>query len=111
VIYLAKKVSGESKLFAFLSYFFGFIGFIIVLLARKNDKYAMYHAKQSLVLNISAIIIYVCGWFIPVIGWFIILPLGYLFIAILWIIGIIRALTGSEKPLPWIGKYGENLKL
>jgi uncharacterized membrane protein len=108
---LAKKVSGESKLFAFLSYFFGLIGFVIVLLARKNDKYAMYHAKQSLVLSIAAIIIYVVGMFIPIIGWFIILPLGYLFIAIMWIIGIIRALTGVEKPLPLIGKYGENLKI
>lgn len=105
------EVSGESKLFAFLAYLLGIVGFVIVLLARKEDEYAMYHAKQSLVLNIAAIIVYVCGMFIPIIGWFIILPLGYLLVAIFWVIGVIRALTGVEKPLPVIGKFGENLKL
>jgi uncharacterized membrane protein len=110
VIVLAKKVSGESKLFAFLAYLLGIIGFVIVLLARKDDKFAMYHAKQSLVLCIAAVIIYIVGLFIPIIGWFVILPLGYLLIAILWIFGVVRALTGTEKPLPLIGKYGEKLK-
>jgi len=105
------EVSGESKLFAFLAYFLGLIGFVIVLLAKKKDSFAMYHAKQSLVLSIFAVIVYVCGMFIPIIGWFIILPLGYLAILIFWIMGVIRALTGEEKPLPIIGKYGENLKL
>jgi uncharacterized membrane protein len=111
VILLAKKSEGESKLFAFLAYLLGILGFVIVLLVKKNDKFAMYHAKQSLVLNIFAIIVYICGMFIPIIGWFIILPLGYILVAILWIIGVINALTGKEKPLPIIGKYGENLKI
>lgn len=111
---MAKKVaevSGESKVFAFLAYLLGIIGFVIVLLARKTDSFAMYHAKQSLVLNITAIIVYVCGMFIPIIGWFIILPLGYLAVFILWIMGVIRALTGEEKPLPIIGKFADKIKL
>ncbi len=108
---MARNVSGESKVFAFLAYLLGIIGFVIILLVRKNDKFAMYHAKQSLVLNILAVIIYIAGVFIPIIGWFFILPLGYLLIGILWIVGVIRVITGTEKPLPVIGKYGEKLKL
>ncbi len=104
------EVSGESKLFAFLAYFFGIIGFVIVLLAKKDDEFAMYHAKQSLVLNIFAVIVYIAGMFIPIIGWFVILPLGYLAIFILWLMGVIRAITGTKKPLPLIGSYGEKFK-
>ncbi len=107
---MAKADLGESKIFAFLAYLLGIIGFVIVLLAKKEDKFAMYHAKQSLVLCIAAVIVYIAGVFIPIIGWFIILPLGYLLITILWIFGMVRALTGVEKPLPLIGKYGEKFK-
>ncbi len=107
---MAKTVSGASKLFAFLAYLLGIIGFVIILLAKKDDKFAMYHAKQSLVLYIAGVIIYIAGLFIPIIGWFFILPLGYLLIAILWIFGIVRALTGVEKPLPLIGSFGEKFK-
>lgn len=108
---MAKKISGESKLFAFLAYFLGLVGFIIVLLAKKKDAFAMYHAKQSLVLIITAVIVHVSGKYIPIIGWFIIWPIGVIFVAICWIIGIIRAIIGDKKPLPIIGKYGERLKL
>ncbi len=108
---MAKKLSSESKLFAFLAYFLGIVGFVIVLLVKKKDSFAMYHAKQSLVLSIFAIIVYICGMFIPIIGWFIILPLGYLAIIIFWVMGVIRALTGEEKPLPFIGGYADKIKL
>ncbi|MEK6822280.1 MAG: DUF4870 domain-containing protein [Nanoarchaeota archaeon] len=97
--------TGESKLFAFLAYLLGIIGFLIVLLLKKNDKFAMYHAKQSLVLFIASVIVGIVGGFVPVIGWFVILPVGYLLVFILAIIGIINALTGKEKALPLIGKY------
>jgi uncharacterized membrane protein len=108
---LAKKDAGESKLFAFLAYLLGIIGFVLVFLVRRNDKFAMYHAKQSLVLCISWIIVYFVGMAIPFIGWFIIMPLGNLLLFILWIFGIVNALSGKEKPLPIIGQFGDKIKL
>lgn len=108
---MTKKVSGESKLFAFLAYLLNIVGFIIVLLAKRDDKFAMYHAKQSLVLFVAWVVLYVAGLVIPFIGWFIILPLGGILLFVLWVFGIINSLTGNEKPLPLIGKYGEKLKL
>ncbi|MBT7927955.1 hypothetical protein HN695_06490, partial [Candidatus Woesearchaeota archaeon] len=47
----------DDKVFAFLGAFIPIIGFIIVLLAKKDSKLAMYHAKQGLVLGIVAIIV------------------------------------------------------
>jgi len=36
----------EGKMFAFLGVFLTIIGFVIVLLAKKDNKYAMYYAKH-----------------------------------------------------------------
>jgi len=96
----------DGKLFAFLAYLLGIIGFLIVLLAKKDNKFAMYHAKQSLVLFIAWVIVSVVGTIIPFIGWFIIMPIGSLVLIIFWILGMINALTGKEKPLPFIGQFG-----
>ncbi len=102
------KSSGDddSKLFAILAYVLGIIGFLIVLLAKKDNRFAMYHAKQSLVLFIAYVVVSVLG-VIPIIGWFVIWPIGFLVCFILWIIGIINAAQDKMKPLPIIGKYAE----
>ena len=100
----------EGKVFAFLGIFLTVIGFIIVLLAKKDNKYAMFYAKQGLILFIAYAIISVAGM-IPFIGWFLILPLGSLFLFILWIIGIIYALSGEEKDIPLIGEFAKKIKI
>ncbi len=101
------KGQDDGKMWAFLAYLLSIIGFVLVLLLKKDNKFAMYHAKQSLVLFILAIGISIIGSIIPVIGWFIILPIGNLVILVLWIIGIINALGGKEKPLPLIGGFAD----
>jgi uncharacterized membrane protein len=103
------KVSGESKLFAFLAYLLGIIGFVLVFLVRRNDKYAMYHAKQSLMLFVAAVIISLVG-IVPILGWFAYV-IGMIWLVIVWVLALLRALSGVEKPVPLIGKYGEKLKL
>ena len=70
----------------------------------------MYHAKQSLVLTICWVIVYVVGMSLPFIGWFVIWPLGNLALLVLWVIGMINAFTRKQKPLPLIGQFGEKLK-
>ena len=105
------RISDESKMFAFLAYLLSIIGFLIVIIAKKDDGYAMYHAKQSLIL----FIIYMVGWtifiFIPFIGWFVLLPIWWILFLVLTIIGIVNAFKGKEKPLPVIGAWGEKLRI
>ena len=107
---MASKEVEEGKIFAFLAYLLSIIGFLIVLLAKKDNKFAMYHAKQSLVL----FIVYIIGWiilaFIPVLGWAV-LPIWWILMLIFTIIGIVNALAGKEKPLPIMGKYAKKIKL
>ena len=106
---LKQKSSGgdDSKVFAFLAVFLTIIGFLIAFLAKKNDKYVMFYAKQSLVLFIAMAIVWAASFvllFVPIIGW-IALCVAYVILIVLWVIGWIYALSGKMKPLPLIGKY------
>lgn len=100
--------ASDSKLFAFLGVFLGIIGFIIVILVRKTDKYAMYYAKQGLVLGILGVAISVLQFIllITIIG-AVLIPILWLGLFILWIIGIVNSLSGKEKPVPIIGRFAE----
>lgn len=80
-----------------------YILFFIPLLAAKDSRFALYHANQGLLLLLLAMAINVIGGIIPLIGWFLILPLGNLFVFILFVLGLVNALQGRTKPLPLIG--------
>ena len=58
------KDDSDSKLFAFLGVLLTVIGYIIVMVARKEDKYAMYYAKQGLILFIAWVIVAIARWII-----------------------------------------------
>ncbi len=91
----------KNKTMAILAYF---LFFLPLLTDAKESKFAMFHANQSLVLLLAQIVVYVVGTIIPFLGWFIILPLGIIFLIVLWIMGIINAANGKMKELPLIGK-------
>ena len=107
------KDNSDSKLFAFLGVFLTVIGFVIVLLAKKKDKYALFYAKQGLVLFIAGILISVVMWasgWIPVVGWTLDWALRGIWI-VLWIIGMVYSLSGKEQDIPLIGSYAKNIDI
>ena len=92
-----------NKLLAAISYIW--ILFLVPLFVAKDDAFARFHANQGLVLFIANIAAAIAGFilgFIPVIGvivaWIIRIALF-----VLMILGIINALKGEMKPLPFIG--------
>ena len=110
---MSSQTSGtdEGKLFAFLAYLLGIIGFIIVLVAKKDNKFAMFHAKQSLVLFF--------GWVIGGVIWVLPIPflhsliggIVHLLVLILSIMGMVYALTGQEKDLPVVGQIASQMNI
>ena len=95
----------DSKLFAFLAVLLSVIGFIIAYVSKKNDKYVMFYAKQSLILFFGWIILGIITMvvsFIPFIG-MLIYWIGYLGLAVLWIIGLVYSLSGEMKKIPIVG--------
>ena len=61
------KKEDDAKLFAFLATFLSIVGFVIALLVKKDNKYVMFYAKQSLIIFIVFMVAMVVGW-IPFIG-------------------------------------------
>ncbi len=91
----------EGKVFAVL----GYLGLLclIPLLAKKDNPFALFHAKQGLVLLIAAVVL---AW-IPFLGWFIVAPI----LAILGIIGIVQSIMGKYWKIPWLGDLAAKIKI
>ncbi len=94
----------DSKVFAFLGVFLTIIGWLIVYLTRRKDKYAMYYAKQGLVLFIAWAIAGIITR-IPFVGFFGTI-LGIIVFAF-WVVGIVYSLSGKEKDIPLIGEFAK----
>jgi len=93
----------ENKVFAALSY----LGILVLipLLAKKDSKFAQFHAKQGLVF----LIVFIAGWlvfWIPIIGW-----LLWIAVVALNIIGLVQALMGKWWEAPVIGPLAKKLNL
>ena len=75
---------------------------VLPMLGARNSAYAMHHTNQALWIFIGSLL---CGLvcIIPILGW-IVAAVGGLLLFIFFIIGIVRALKGSGKPLPFIEK-------
>ena len=104
-----KNKKEDSRVFALLAVLLTIIGFIIALLAKREDKYVMFYAKQSLILFISWIISGAV-MMVPIIGWFA-GPILYVITLVLWIIAIFNSLSGKEKETPLIGQYARKINL
>ena len=99
------KGSDDSKLFAFLGVFLTIIGFIIVYATRKDDKYAMYYAKQGLVMFIVWVAIAIVGmilFMIPFIG-----SILWLCWVVLLVFGIVYSFSGTMTPIPIVGQFAD----
>lgn len=96
----------ENKGITILSY----IGILclVPLLAKKDSKYAQYHAKQGLVLFIAELITWILVA-IPVLGW-IIYIVGMITWVVLAITGITNVVGGKCKELPLLGKFAAKFK-
>jgi uncharacterized membrane protein len=79
-----------GKMWAILSYLFGLLA--IVPLLQKDNDFALFHARQALVLLIFSIP--TCGGCL----------IGTLIMVVL---GLINAINGRYEPLPLIGRFGE----
>ena len=102
----------DGKTIAIISYF-TWIGWIIafVMFSSNKSQLAAYHIRQSLLLMILGILCYIVQImliFVPFIGWAIIFLL-WIGLVVLWVLGLISAINGQEKPIPVIGNLAQNI--
>ena len=111
-------MSRSSRYLAFIAYMLSLPGALFVLLAHRDDLFAVYHARQSLAIVIAAIVTplawAVVAWpaaWIPIVGAVIGVALFALVIAAeiglaaSWIIGMIFALRGMARTVPFVGAW------
>jgi len=103
----------NGKTTAIVSYL-TLIGWLIAYFAMQQPNktsLGSYHLRQTLLLYICAIVFQIIVYSItaamPVIGLlFSIASLGFI---VLWIMGLIAAINGEEKPMPLIGEKAQEL--
>jgi uncharacterized membrane protein len=117
----AKEIE-EGKTYAAIGYIS--ILFLVPLLAAKNNAFAQFHAKQSIVLTTGTVVAFVILWimwfmfaFIPVVGWAmcLIIYLVVMALCIGWlvfmIIGFVKALQGEYWKMPLFADLAERIKV
>jgi uncharacterized membrane protein len=109
----APATSGiDGKTIAIISYF-TWIGWIIAFVLHSSNKSQIgaFHLRQTLALMILGILAYIVQImliFVPFLGWAIIC-LIWIGLLVLWILGLIAAVNGQEKPMPVIGPLAQNI--
>ncbi|MBQ7358781.1 MAG: hypothetical protein IJW63_01655 [Lachnospiraceae bacterium] len=92
-----KKVTGIVA-------YFTLVGWLIAYLAGDKNG-AKFHLNQALVLAIAEIVLGLLGkvlGLIPIIGWIISSVLSIL-LFVCWVLGLVGAIKGEEKPVPVVG--------
>lgn len=108
---------------ALLAYLVPVLGWLYVFIFQRKDPFALYHAKQALMITLVAIFVPL-GWMVT--GWLVAwIPYGFIFTVILfalviatyiflfyvWLAGIAHVSQTKIKPLPLIGRWGERLPI
>lgn len=93
----------EGKTIAIIAYI-TIVGLLIAFIMNNDKKnaFAAYHLRQSLGLGITGLALSIIN-VIPILGW-IVSILGTIFLIVLWVMGLMSALNGKEKPVPVLGE-------
>ena len=107
----ATPAAKEDTTVALLAYI-TIIGFIIAIVMHSSKKTALgaFHLRQCLGLFITGLVVWipcVILSMIPFVNFLMILvwPLLGLSLVVLWIMGLISAINGQQKPMPVIGEH------
>jgi uncharacterized membrane protein len=100
----------DAKTIAWVSYL-TLIGWIIAYVSYGNlnpkSSLATYHLRQSFGIMVSSLVLYIAFWLlvfmVPFLSFFI--TIIWIVLVVLWVLGLISALNGEEKPLPVVGTY------
>ncbi len=94
-----------GKTMAIVAYFIFFVP-LLVEDGGKNNRFAMFHTEQAIVLLILNVIVGIVGTITCGIGLVLYIPL-----LVLYVMGIINAVKGEAKPVPLVGSFGEKFNL
>jgi uncharacterized membrane protein len=112
----------NGKTVAIISYL-SIVGWLIAYLAFHNEKkteLGSYHLRQTLLFYIACFGVYII-WSVIVVAFLLSLSLSlaglawvlswalYIGVIVLWVVGLIGAINGEKKPIPFIGERAQSI--
>ena len=89
----AKSSTGlDENIAALLSYIFGWLSGLVFFLMEKESRLVRFHAMQSILLSVAAIVIFVVFWIIAGIAT---IALGYISSILSFLVWIVTVLVGG----------------
>lgn len=109
----------NGKTAAIISYF-TIVGWLIAYFAMYKDNktaFSSYQMRQTLLINIIAIVVswglgFIIGALMLSTGMFSLIYITYIFqigIFIIWLVGLLGAINGEQKPMPLIGEKAQTM--
>ena len=95
----------EGKAYAILAYLW--ILCLVPLILKKDNKFALFHARQGLVLFIGELVMGLVG-IIPVLGWLVAF-FGTILFGVMSLVGIVQVLQGNFWKMPVAGEIAEKI--
>ncbi len=112
---MAKKASkkessvNDGLVCAILSYFLVGIIWYFVDEKMKKNKFVRLHAQQGLALIVISIALMIVSFILPFLG--LVWLLANIALFVLWLIGLIKAITGKSEGVPLVEKLAEKFNI
>lgn len=95
-----------SNVAATLTYAFGALSGIVFLMIERDDKFVRFHAWQSTLTFLGAMLLSLLVASFPVFGWLLNVALSAGLVA-LWLLLMFKAFSGERFKLPYVGEIAE----
>jgi uncharacterized membrane protein len=95
-----------SNVTAALAYVFGAVSGIVLLMIERDDKFVRFHAWQSTLTFLGALLVSMLITSFPVMGWILNAAFTAGLVA-LWVLLIVKAFAGETFKLPYVGEIAE----
>lgn len=102
-----KPYNLEPHVEAALSYLFGAISGVFVLIFEKQNKFVRFHAVQSILFNIAALVLATLAGSLLVLA-VVAVPLVTIGATVLWVFLMWKAYNKEEYQLPVLGKIAKD---
>ncbi|GAB4563874.1 MAG: hypothetical protein Kow0047_13140 [Anaerolineae bacterium] len=108
-------MSATRRIAACLAYLLPVVGWIYTLVARRRDRFAMFHTRQAIGITLIPVALTalwaITGWLLAWLpfgaplaaGLFSLVVAAYIVAVVDWVIGLVQAALGLAKPVPILG--------
>jgi uncharacterized membrane protein len=92
----AKSSTGlDENIAALLSYIVGWISGLVFFLIEKDSRLVRFHAMQSILLNVVAVVLGIALWFLSLVSWLILSQIsGIISFLVSLVVGLVSAVVG-----------------